>query len=117
MKKITLTLLSAAMLSLVACGPSAEEKAAQAKHEADSIAAIESARIQDSIATAQKATEDSLAAVAAAAQATADSIATADSLAAAAKAAVKKAPVKPKVKEMPKQDAAPKVAKPGQGRG
>ena len=83
----------------------------------DSVAAVESARIQDSIATAQKATDDSLAVVAAAAQAMADSTATADSLAAAAKASVKKAPAKAKVKEMPKQDAAPKVAKPGQGRG
>ena len=106
MKKVTLTLLSAAMFSLVACGPSAEEKAAQAKHEADSIAAIESARIQDSIATAQKATEDSLATVAAAAKATADSIATADSLAAAAKAAVKQSPAKPKVKATTKPVAA-----------
>ncbi len=117
MKKVTLTLLSAAMFSLVACGPSAEEKAAQEKHITDSVAAVESARIQDSIATAQKATDDSLAVVAAAAQAMADSTATADSLAAAAKASVKKAPAKAKVKEMPKQDAAPKVAKPGQGRG
>ena len=114
MKKVTLTLLSAAMFSLVACGPSAEEKAAQAKHETDSIAAVESARIQDSVAQAQKATEEA-AAVAAAVQASADSIAKADSLVAAAKAAVKKAPVK--AKALIKQDVAPKVAKPGQGRG
>ncbi len=60
-------MLAAGMFSLVACGPSAEQKAAAEKQTADSLAAVEATRIQDSIANvekeamaAQKAMEDSI---------------------------------------------------------
>ncbi len=61
MKKLFSLLVIAGMLAVVACGPSAEEKAAKEKAK------------QDSIAAAQKAIDDSIAAVA-----TADSIAAAE---------------------------------------
>ncbi len=79
MKKL-FTLLAVASLSLVACGPSAEEKAAAEKAKLDSIAAVEAANAAAEAAKAQ-AMQDSIAAVAAAeaakAQAIADSIAAA----------------------------------------
>ncbi len=43
MKKVLFTLLSAGFIALVACGPSAEEKAATEKAMQDSIAAAEQA--------------------------------------------------------------------------
>jgi protein involved in sex pheromone biosynthesis len=43
MKKVLFTLLSAGIIALVACGPSAEEKAAAEKAIQDSIAAAEQA--------------------------------------------------------------------------
>ncbi len=100
MKKVLSILLIAGISSLVACGPSAEEKAAAEK------------RTQDSIAAVQKAVQDSLNAVAAAEKAKADAEATAaqvkaDSLAKVAEN-VKNKPV-PKAKK-----PAAQVIKPGQ---
>ena len=43
MKKVLFTILSASFIALVACGPSAEEKAASEKAMQDSIAAAEQA--------------------------------------------------------------------------
>ena len=43
MKKVLFTLLAAGFITLVACGPSAEEKAAAEKAMQDSIAAAEQA--------------------------------------------------------------------------
>ena len=43
MKKVLFTLLTAGFIALVACGPSAEEKAATEKAMQDSIAAAEQA--------------------------------------------------------------------------
>ena len=75
MKKLLSVLVIVAMAALVACGPSAEEKAAKEKAKQDSIAAVQKAKddsiaaVQqakdDSIAAAQKAKEDSIAAAAA----------------------------------------------------
>jgi hypothetical protein len=89
MKKVALLMLSAGMLAFVACGPSAEEKAASEKLIADSIAAVDAARVQDSIAQVEKMVNDSLAAVAKMAADSAAAQATADSIAAASKKAVK----------------------------
>lgn len=60
MKKIILSVFTLGILSIVACGPSAEEKAAAEKARLDSIANAE--------AEIAKATEDSLMAVQAAVQ-------------------------------------------------
>ncbi len=106
MKKVLSLIAIAAMTTLVACGPSAEEKAAAEKVKQDSIAAAEAA-----IAATEKAKQDSIAASEAAmaeaeaakAQATADSLA-------AAEAAAKKPAGKPAKKEAP-------VVKAGQGKG
>lgn len=70
MKKLFSLLVVAGMVAIVACGPSAEEKAAAEKKKADSI------RVADSIAVAekQKMIDDSIAAVAKAVE---DSIAAA----------------------------------------
>ena len=104
MKKL-FTLVAVASLSLVACGPSAEEKAAAEKAKQDSIAAVDAANAAAEAAKAQAAA-DSVAAVAAAeaakAQATADSIA-----AATAKKTVKAA--KPKTIEQKVKEEAKKV--------
>lgn len=55
MKKSIITLLSAGLFLVAACGPSAEEKAAEAKRIQDSIdAVVEQARL-DSIALAEEA--------------------------------------------------------------
>lgn len=55
MKKSMITLLSAGLFLVAACGPSAEEKAAEAKRIQDSIdAVVEQARL-DSIAVAEEA--------------------------------------------------------------
>jgi hypothetical protein len=115
MKKLSITLLAAAMFSIVACGPSAEEKAAAEKATSDSLAAVEATRIQDSIATAQQAQQDSIAQAMKVAEDSLKMKAMEDSLAAIKKQV--KSAVKPKPKTMPKQDDKPKVATPGQGRG
>ncbi|HPB25968.1 MAG TPA: hypothetical protein PLB59_10010, partial [Bacteroidales bacterium] len=69
MKKLFSLLVVAGMVAIVACGPSAEEKAAAEKKKADSIrvadsiaAAEKQKLIDDSIAAVQKAVEDSIAA-------------------------------------------------------
>jgi hypothetical protein len=67
MKKLLSILLSAGIVMLIACGPSAEEKAAAEKAVQDSIAKVQKAQ-EDSMAAAQqaameKAKADSTAAV------------------------------------------------------
>ena len=67
MKKVLFTLLTAGFIALVACGPSAEEKAATEKAMQDSIAAaeqasgamMEQAAMQDSANAAMSAPADS----------------------------------------------------------
>ena len=67
MKKVLFTLLTAGFIALVACGPSAEEKAAAEKQMQDSIAAaeqaagamMEQAAMQDSANAAMSAPVDS----------------------------------------------------------
>lgn len=80
MKKLFTLVAVAGMFTFVACGPSAEEKAAAEKAKQDSIAAVEAAKAAEDAAKAQ-AIADSTAAFTAAeeakAQATADSIANA----------------------------------------
>lgn len=78
MKKL-FTLVAVASMTLVACGPSAEEKAAMEKAKQDSIKAYEEAEAAKA-AAAEQAKQDSIAAAAAAAaeQAKADSIAAAE---------------------------------------
>ena len=78
MKKV-FTLVALASLSLVACGPSAEEVAAKAKVTADSIAAYETEQAAIVAAEAQRVVDSTsaVAAEAAKAQAIADSIAAA----------------------------------------
>ncbi|TAH42962.1 MAG: hypothetical protein EYC69_03810 [Bacteroidetes bacterium] len=66
MKKVFSTLLVASMFAIVACGPSAEQKAAAEKATQDSIAAAEQAQqaaaeqavMQDSVMNAMEATAD-----------------------------------------------------------
>ena len=75
MKKLFTVLFIAGAMSIVACGPSAEEKAAKEKAKNDSIAAAQKAQAtQDSIAAVAKAQEE---AAAAALKAKEDSIAAA----------------------------------------
>ncbi len=107
MKKVFTLVAVASMFTFVACGPSAEQKAAAEKKIADSTAAYTAAE-----AAKAQAIADSTAAYAAAEEAKAK--ATADSIAAAAEAA--KTKTKPAGKAKP---ATPKVTdvKPGQGRG
>ena len=106
MKKLFSLLVVAGALTFVACGPSAEEKAAAEKAKQDSIAAVEQAKA-DSIALIEKATADSIAAV---------EKAKADSLALALEAEKNKPAKSNKPKVEPKKDDATKV-KAGQGRG
>jgi hypothetical protein len=61
MKKVLALLLVAGMFSFYACGPSAEEKAAQEKAMQDSIAAADAAMKAAEEAAAQQATADSMA--------------------------------------------------------
>ena len=107
MKKIFSLVVLAGFAALVACGPSAEEKAAAEKSRQDSIQAAMDKMAADSMAAAQAATEkmmaDSMAAVQA--QATADSIAAADKKA----KTPKKQPAKPKTKEEKKAEEVKKV--------
>ncbi len=105
MKKLFGLLLIAGMFSMLACGPSKEEKEAIEKHKADSIKMALEQRMQDSLNQLALKQADSLKAAK-----IADSIAKA---AEAAKTAVKKvAPkvVKPKVIDKTQ-------VKPGQGKG
>ncbi len=101
MKKSFLMLSVAGIFLLSACGPSAEEKAAEAKRVQDSIDAANAAA-----AAAEKAYQDSLAMVqeqqAAAEKARQDSIAAAEEAAKNKKGGSKPAP-KPAVKEEPKK--------------
>lgn len=76
MKNVIKLVVFAGMFSFVACGPTAQELAEQAKQD--------SIRVADSVAAVQY-VADSIAAAELAQQAIADSIATADSLAALAK--------------------------------
>ncbi|MFZ4740114.1 MAG: hypothetical protein ACOYLE_03000 [Bacteroidales bacterium] len=61
MKKLLSVIAVAGMFAFVACGPSAEEKAAAERKIQDSIAQVEQTRIADSIANAEKVVADSLA--------------------------------------------------------
>ena len=76
MKKLFTLFVLAGMMAFVACGPSAEEKAAAEKRVNDSIAAVKVQAKQDSIAKVEKAKQDSIAA--AAEKAKQDSIAKAE---------------------------------------
>lgn len=95
MKSIHYLMLSAGILAMVSCGPSKEEQERAEKAKQDSIAAVQK-MADDSIAAAQKAQAD---AAVAAEKMKQDSIATADSLAKA-----KKAPAHAKKKEEPKKE-------------
>ena len=104
MKKIFTLVAVASMFTFVACGPSAEEKAAMEKAKQDSIAAVEAAKAAEEAAKAQ-AIADSTAAYAAAEEAKAKAMA--DSIA-AYEEAHKKSASKPKAKP---------AVKAGQGKG
>ena len=97
MKKSLLALSVAGLFLLSACGPSAEEKAAEAKRVQDSIDAVNAA-------AAEKAYQDSMAMVAeaqaAAEKAAQDSIAAAEEAAKGKKGATK--PASKPAKEEPK---------------
>jgi hypothetical protein len=85
MKKVIYLLTGAAITVLASCGPSAEEKAAEEKRIQDSIATVEAARVQDSIAAAEKMVQDSIASVQKAMEDSLRMKAMADSIAAASK--------------------------------
>src|SRR3954465_1779799 len=96
MKKLFTLVAAASMFTFVACGPSAEEKAAKDKATADSVAAVEAAKVAEEAAKAQ-ATQDSLNAINAAKEAEAIRIADSTAEAAANKGKkTKPAPVKTK---------------------
>jgi hypothetical protein len=57
MKKVFTLVAVASMFTLVACGPSAEEKAAKEKATQDSIAAVEAAKAAEEAAKAQAITD------------------------------------------------------------
>lgn len=95
MKKSLLALSVAGMFLLSACGPSADEKAAEAKRVQDSIDAVNAA-------AAEKAYQDSMAMVAEA-QAAAEKAAQ-DSIAAAEEAAKNKKGGKPATKTVTKEE-------------
>ena len=105
MKKLLVYVFAASLL--VACGPSAEEKAAAEKMRQDSIQSVMDKMAADSLAAVQAAAEkariDSLAAVA-----------TADSLAKAEAAAKKATASKPKPKSNGQKPNPPGQAKPGE---
>ena len=81
MKKLFTLVAAASIFTFVACGPSAEEKAAAEKAKQDSIASVEQAKAAEEAAKAQ-AIADSTTAYAAAeeqkAKAAADSVAAAE---------------------------------------
>ena len=111
MKKVLTLVAAASMFTFVACGPSAEEKAAKEKATQDSIAAVEAAKAAEEAAKAQAA-QDSINAVNAAKEAEAKRIAdsTAEAEAKKGKKVVK--PVKTN-KEKEKEEA--KKATSGRG--
>ena len=107
MKKLIYS-IALGMMVISACGPSAEQKAADAKRVADSIANV--AKMQaDSLAAAAKMQADSVASIAKAAADSLAAKANADSIAAAAKKMIHKATA-------PKPTKASQV-KAGQGKG
>ena len=106
MKKVFTLVAAASMFTFVACGPSAEEKAAKEKATQDSIAAVEAAKAAEEAAKAQ-ATQDSLNAINAAKEAEAKRIA--DSTAEAEAHKSKKAVAKPKTMEQKKQEETKKA--------
>jgi hypothetical protein len=57
MKKVFTLIAAASMFTFVACGPSAEEKAAKEKATQDSIAAVEAAKAAEEAAKAQAITD------------------------------------------------------------
>jgi hypothetical protein len=63
MKKVLSVIAVAGMLAFVACGPSAEEKAAAEKKIQDSLAQVEQQKVNDSLAAAEQVVKDSLAKV------------------------------------------------------
>lgn len=113
MKKSLLALSVAGLFLLSACGPSAEEKAAEAKRVQDSIDAVNAA-------AAEKAYQDSMAMVAeaqaAAEKAAQDSIAAAEEAAKGKKGTTKPAPKKTTNVTEPKKEEpkGPQVTKGGQ---
>lgn len=109
MKKLSLFVALASFGALVACGPSAEEKAAKEKATQDSIAAVEAAKAAEEAAKA-KAMADSTAAYTAAEEAKAKAMQ--DSIDAAAKNGKTSKPAKAKP-----APAKQETVKPGQGRG
>ncbi len=119
MKKVSLIFTAAAMAFLASCGPSAEEKAAEQKRIDDSIAAADAARVQDSLAQVEKMKQDSIASAQKAMEDSLKMKAMQDSLAAAQDKLKKASAPKPKPKATtpPKQDEKPKEAKPAMGRG
>ena len=110
MKKVFTLVAVASMFTFVACGPSAEEKAAKEKATQDSIAAVEAAKAAEEAARAQAITDSTnayTAAKEAEAKRVADSIAEAES-----KGKGKTKPVKT-IKEKEKEEA--KKATDGRG--
>ena len=93
------------MFAFIACGPSAEEKAAKEKAYNDSIAAVNQKHVEDSLATIEKVKADSVAA-AALKQHVADSIA-------AVEAAAKAKPAKKATKATPKAEPTKSPSRPG----
>ena len=106
MKKILSLFIIAGFTTLIACGPSAEEKAAAEKARQDSINAVMTQMAQDSMNAAQAAMEK-------ARQDSMTMVMKADSMAKAT--AVKKPAPKPKPKPAPVAPGTPKVGhkKPG----
>jgi hypothetical protein len=102
MKKLSLLLAVTSLTAFVACGPSAEEKAAKEKATQDSIAAVEAAKAAEEAAKAQL-VADSTAAYTAAEEAKAK--AAADSIAAAEATSKKGGKSKPAVKPADKPAA------------
>jgi hypothetical protein len=62
MKKLLSLIAVAGIFAFVACGPSAEEKAAAEQKIQDSIAQVEQTRIEEEQAAAEQAVNDSIAA-------------------------------------------------------
>ena len=110
MKNILSLLVIAGFTALVACGPSAEEKAAAEKMRQDSIQAVMDKMAADSVAAVQAETEKMMQDSMAAMTAKADSMA-----AAAVKAKPAKKPVKPKTAEEKKEEKVKEVTG-GRGR-
>lgn len=107
MRKIILpSLVLGITMMFVACGPSAEEKAAAEQHMKDSIAASEKAIADSIMAVQQQMTTDSLAAVEAVRIATEDSLAALKTTKPKVGNKPKPAPEKPKEAPKSMKDAA-----------